>query len=335
MAEDIDLLEEALQLAEDGFRIIPLHTPDPTHASGCSCRRSECNSVGKHPRTANGVKDATLDEKEIRRWWATWPDANIGIATGGGLVVLDVDPRHDGDSSLEALEGEYGEIVTRSVRTGGGGLHLYLQGDLPSRGAFRPGLDLKAEGGYVVAPPSLHVSERQYKWMDRGEGIRVVPDGLARIVRGSRSRNGKAGPVPDVIPCGERNRTMASLAGTMRRVGMPEEAIYAALRATPCEIPLPDDEVAAIAHSIATNYEPVSTERSSNAGEGKANRDEQLTLTDSGNATRLVAMHGDGLHYIAPWREWLVFDPARGAWLRDQSPAYDANSPTLASVARH
>ncbi|MCH7837817.1 MAG: bifunctional DNA primase/polymerase [Chloroflexi bacterium] len=189
----MEVLEAALQLADSGFRIIPLHSPDPEHSSGCSCRDQRgCESVAKHPRTMHGVKDASSDEATIRRWWGLWPEANIGIATGDGLVVLDVDPRHDGDSSLQELEDEHREIVTLAAHTGGGGTHLYLQGDLPSRGAFLDGLDLKSAGGYVVAPPSVHASGRRYAWVDRGEGIRVVPDWLAGIVNASKSKNGAA-----------------------------------------------------------------------------------------------------------------------------------------------
>ena len=187
LAEDADLLEAALQFAADGFRVIPLHNPDPDHSSRCSCHRSGCVSVGKHPRTQHGVKHATNDHEAIRGWWSMWPNANIGIATGDGLVVLDVDPRHDGDSSLDDIEAEHGEIVTRVARTGGGGFHLYLQGNLPARGAFRPGLDLKAAGGYVISPPSKHFSGLRYSWVDRGEGIRVVPEWLAKIVKPPRS----------------------------------------------------------------------------------------------------------------------------------------------------
>ena len=187
---DVDLLEAALELTRAGFRIIPLHTPHLHHPSGCSCQLPRCreaDSMGKHPRTKGWKESASTDDAEIRRWWAMWPDANIGIATGSGLVVLDVDPRHDGDSSLQDLEDEHGEIVTLTVHTGGGGTHLYLQGDLPSRGAFHPGLDLKAAGGLVVAPPSKHASGRRYTWVDRGEGIRVVPPWLAKIVKTPRS----------------------------------------------------------------------------------------------------------------------------------------------------
>ena len=62
-----DLLEAALQLAESGFRVLPLHSPDPDH--GCSCRGPDCESVAKHPRTQHGVKDASTDPEVIRRWW--------------------------------------------------------------------------------------------------------------------------------------------------------------------------------------------------------------------------------------------------------------------------
>jgi len=172
-----------LALASHGQRVGPLHTPQ---ADGCSCGRSDCSSVGKHPRTLNGVHDFTTDPGQIRKWARMFPDANWGIATGGGLVVLDVDPRHGGDLSIAELEEEHGEILTLTARTGGGGFHLYLSGDLPARGGFRPGLDLKAEGGLVVAPGSLHASGTRYEWLDPGEEPRVVPDWLRKIVEGDR-----------------------------------------------------------------------------------------------------------------------------------------------------
>ena len=273
-----DLLEAALQLAESGFRVLPLHSPDPDH--GCSCRGPDCESVAKHPRTQHGVKDASTDPEVIRRWWRLWPGANLGIATGDGLVVLDVDPRHAGDDSLQELEDEHGEIVTRTVYTGGGGTHLYLQGDLPARGAFRTGLDLKAAGGYVVAPPSLHGSGRRYEWVDRGEGIRVVPDWLTKIVRASKSPNGGAGPLPDTISSGQRNKTLISLAGSMRRPGMDAEELYVALSAVNdrrCDPPLPDEEVRGIATSV-TRYEPAPDRNISNGGSAKAGKDTRPTI---------------------------------------------------------
>ena len=84
------MLEAALDYAAQGMFVFPLHS---TNAAGaCSCGRTDCGSAGKHPRTGHGHRDASTDPQQIRRWWAMWPDANIGIASGeSGLVVIDVD----------------------------------------------------------------------------------------------------------------------------------------------------------------------------------------------------------------------------------------------------
>lgn len=175
----MDPVAHALRIAERLGPVFPLHTPG--EQLRCSCGASDCSSVGKHPRTTRGVHDATRDPSVIRSWWHRWPDSNVGVATGNGLAVLDVDPRHDGDHSLAELEGDHGEIETLTVRTGGGGLHLYLRGDVTARKRLRPGLDLQAAGNYVVAPPSLHASGRRYEWDLRVRMIARVPEWLALL----------------------------------------------------------------------------------------------------------------------------------------------------------
>jgi putative DNA primase/helicase len=154
-------LDAALEWAGLGFAILPLHKPV---GIGCSCRRGPaCSSPGKHPRTRHGVSDATTDADQLEAWWYRWPDANIGIATGraSGLVVIDVDPRSGGHDYLAQLQHEHGGLPTTvTVRTGGNGWHHYFAGpesEVPGR-VLAPGVDLKGDGGYVVAPPSLHVS---------------------------------------------------------------------------------------------------------------------------------------------------------------------------------
>lgn len=173
----------ALRLAERGFAVFPLHTPDPRApkgvnekgepTGGCSCRKPTCEHAGKHPRNLNGVTGATTDPEQVRKWWSMFPDANIGLATGrdlpggGFLAVLDIDPRNDGDASLEELERKHGPLPdTHQVRTGGGGWHYYFTSPEPvrTRPNLAPGVDLKAIGGYVVAPPSLHASGARYEW---------------------------------------------------------------------------------------------------------------------------------------------------------------------------
>jgi hypothetical protein len=154
-----------LWYAKHGWAVIPLHS---VRAGGCTCGKVRCGSPGKHPRTPNGLKDGGTDAATIEAWWSRWPDANVGILLGAvaGMVAIDVDPRNGGDASLAELEAEYGALpATVEALTGGGGRHLFFAhagGKLAGR--LRAGIDVKADGGYVVAPPSLHASGERYRW---------------------------------------------------------------------------------------------------------------------------------------------------------------------------
>ncbi len=155
------LLEGALDLARRGLRVFPLHTAVALGDGRfvCACGHLKCNSPAKHPlpRLApNGLRSASLSEAKVRHWWYVVPQANVGLVTGD-VIVLDVDPRHGGDCSLEALERQHGELPpTWRALTGGGGLHIYFSPpavDIPnSVGVLAPGLDVRGDGGYVVAP---------------------------------------------------------------------------------------------------------------------------------------------------------------------------------------
>ena len=148
----------ALYYASRGWPVLPLYSVE---GGCCTCGDATCRSPGKHPRTQHGVKDASANSWQIHRWWKWWPNANVGIATGvpSGLVVFDIDPRNGGDVSYEQLRKEYPAAFAEllEVRTGSGGTHLYFEcrSPTPSRANIRPGIDVKADGGYVVAPPSL------------------------------------------------------------------------------------------------------------------------------------------------------------------------------------
>jgi hypothetical protein len=194
-------VDAALAYAARGWRVLPLHNPDTRR--GCSCARGlTCETPGKHPRIQRWQERATKDEGDVRRWWGFWPDANIGIATGDGLNVLDVDPRHGGLASLDALEEEHGELHTLAVRTGSGGLHLYFAGDLPTNDKLPAGLEWKGAGRQVVAPPSLHVSGRRYGWIpDQPTTPQLIPPWLANIVQPPRKAY-QARPADVVLPQG-------------------------------------------------------------------------------------------------------------------------------------
>jgi hypothetical protein len=166
-----DCLHAALDYASRGWPVVPMH--EPSQSGCCSCRLgSECRSSAKHPRTAHGVKDGTTDLSVIRAWWMRCPRANVGIltGTGSGIIVLDVDPRNGGTESLARLQSQIGGLPeTVTVATGGGGMHFYLRhpgGHIRSREMTGfPGIDVKGDGGIVIAPPSVHISGCRYAFV--------------------------------------------------------------------------------------------------------------------------------------------------------------------------
>lgn len=176
----MDMREHAESLARQGFRVLPLHTPEVDLESNdvfCSCRQPDCKSVGKHPRNKSGLTDATADLEKVGEWWRMWPTANIGVATGYEFDVLDIDGP-DGLRLYNDYAGRFGVPKhERGVLTGREfGLHLYVEpGGLKAwTGGFAGhpiGLDVKGKGGYVVAPPSLHESGRRYTWMPERSSV--------------------------------------------------------------------------------------------------------------------------------------------------------------------
>ncbi len=192
-----DPLTDALAAVRRTWAVLPVWT---VLAGRCTCSARDCPSPVKHPighLAPHGVYDATIDPARVRAWWRACPAANLGIATGSdlGLAVLDVDPRHGGDESLADLQAMHGPFPrTVEAITGGGGRHLYFAlgspNPLRSRSRLRPGLDLKAEGGYVVAPPSRHVSGGHYRWEVSGhpDAARLAPmPGWLVALAGGRS----------------------------------------------------------------------------------------------------------------------------------------------------
>ncbi len=163
------LVELAVRYAQHGWPVVPLHTPD---TDGCTCRDRDCGSVGKHPRTRHGLREASTDADQVRAWWARWPDANIGVTTGAssGLLVLDID-LPEGPASLAKLQAEHTPLPpTCEQRTGSGGRQLLFAhpgGAVGNRTGVLPGVDVRADGGYVVVPPSLHGSGDRYRWTAR------------------------------------------------------------------------------------------------------------------------------------------------------------------------
>ena len=159
----VNLAAAALSYAADAWPVLPCAWPTGDHE--CSCEDPECPSPGKHPLTAHGKDDATTDLDRVARWWARWPWANIGVRPPEGIAILDVDPRNGGGAALSSLEAANERLpVTLTARTGSGGWHLWFTCALPARSRLCTGVDVKTHTGYVLAPPSRHVSGQRYTW---------------------------------------------------------------------------------------------------------------------------------------------------------------------------
>jgi uncharacterized protein YdaU (DUF1376 family) len=260
----INHLDAALAYADRGWHVLPVFEPKE---GGCSCGKEGC-SIGKHPRNHNGVKGATKDANQIRQWFQRWPNANIGVATGArsGFIVLDIDDKDGGCGSvtLAALESEYGQLPpTLTAHTGNGRHMLFAHpGDVISNSAGRvgPGLDVRAEDGYIVVEPSLHANGNLYKWVDADLPLADIPDWLLEKMAATNEVAaraevcGETNEEEDIIEEGRRNDELFRLGCALRGIkGMEFEEISNSLlesNASRCKPPLPYDEVITIATSV-------------------------------------------------------------------------------------
>ncbi len=263
----------ALFYASKGFPIIPLYEADMN--GNCTCKNVKCSSIGKHPRVKNGLKDASCDPIVIQEWWASWPNANIGLITGqaSGQIVLDVDLKSGGLTSLESLESQYGCLDTLKVHTGGGGFHFYF--DFPVEPPMRnkvnllPGVDIRADGGYIVAPPSLHQSGERYKWDSIFVETKRAPDWLITLCLAPKKEltalsdaSAQMKEPSLFVAQGARNSFLCSMAGSMLRYGLNQKAMLSLLHEInqlACHPVLEAQEVSNIAHSIF-HYAPSAIE---------------------------------------------------------------------------
>ena len=277
-----------------------------------------CKAQGKAPATRRGFKDATTDRNFIRAWFHKIPNGNVAIATGiiSGLLVLDVDPRSGGTESLERLIETHGPLPpTPTAHTGGDGYHFLFAhpgGHIPcSTSKLAPGLDIKSDGGYIIAAPSIHPSGQPYEWVCAPDTLPLAPP-PEWVVTGSisapKEKQTSVASGGDSIPAGQRNSTLTSLAGVVRARGCTEKELSALLEAVNqrCEPPLNADEVRGIAKSIA-RYMPREQEK----------QQEAPHWTDLGNAQLLVDLFGTDVRYChgLGWMAWdgMRFIPDRHA----------------------
>lgn len=196
------MLTHALYCAAKGFYVFPVHS---IVDGKCTCQAGvSCKQSGKHPRTANGFKSATLDEDKIRAWWNLWPEANVAIATGerSGLLVIDIEA---GGINIHG-DKEFPNTLTQN--TGGGGLHFIYA--YPKDGKrYKNGvrnfelMDSRADGGYILVPPSKHISGGTYSWVDSDAQIADAPQWWLDAIVDAHKSVSASGEIPTWNPDGD------------------------------------------------------------------------------------------------------------------------------------
>lgn len=193
-------LAAALDYAELGWRVMPLHAPV---ATGCSCGQRACRTVGKHPRIKDWRENATNDFEQIKEWFGRWPEANVGLVTGEYFDVIDIDGPDGVNSIATVLSGADKALMrdTYHVRTGReeSSWHYYVAPTGLRQGAgLLPGVDLRSVGGLVVAPPSVHNSGRKYMPVTTSSRTRILaaPASLLEAFEAAKAPRPVLRPVP-------------------------------------------------------------------------------------------------------------------------------------------
>jgi len=266
-----ELLISALEYAARGWAVIPLHS---AKSGNCSCGKPQCSSAAKHPRIKKWQESGTTEPKNIRRWWRKWPDANIGILTGAksGLVVLDVDDGCDrpGSEELARIRKQHGVEPTYSITTGKGS-HLYFRHPgttvVGKVKLFGAGLDVRADGNYVVAAPSMHANGTRYAIVNGDVPLATMPLWLMQetikgteqeISKGSNMRQANSEVRGEILE-GERDNRLFRIGSAMRgQSAMSQTEIEAALlthNAKHCVPPLSEEQIYKIAAQVC-KYPP-------------------------------------------------------------------------------
>ncbi|MHB8125865.1 MAG: phage/plasmid primase, P4 family [Desulfitobacteriaceae bacterium] len=293
-----EMLEAALSYAARGWHVFPV------------------KERSKQPMVADWPNVASIDPEQAVEWWTKWPKANIGIVTGriSGLLVLDVDiSKEDGEATLRELE-EKNAVLPDTIEaiTGGGGRHIFFaypdNVEIKNRVAFAPGLDIRSNGGYVAAAPSIHESGQRYTWrpelaLEKNQPAEC-PVWLLQLITGASSgtkAQESAGVKQEAtIRKGARNDSLYRLAGRLRRDGLKRfeiEAVLLRVNTEECNPPLPQGEVKKIAESI-TRHDP---------GEF-LNGTFPYNMTETGNAELLANRLSGDFIWVPERKTWMQWN---------------------------
>jgi hypothetical protein len=244
------VLTTALTLASQGVPVFP------------------CIVRDKKPACERGCLAATTDKSVINQWWQSEPLYNIGIACGAvsGFFVVDIDG-HEAENRLAKLESEHGKLPASVEVITGKGRHIYFryQPEHPVRNTaskIAPGIDTRGDGGYVLAPPSVHPSGREYCWsVDTAGKLADAPRWLLNLANGRANGKIEATPatawaalVNDGVDEGQRNDACTRLCGYLLRRNVNARVTLGLLQIwniEKCRPPLDEAEVEQIVSSVA------------------------------------------------------------------------------------
>lgn len=197
-----NLLNQAISYQERGWSVIPVGADKKPLISW------------KQYQQERATKEA------IAKWFTVdYPSANVGIVTGkiSDIIAIDIDPRHDGTN--EAFK----DILTVRAKTGGGGEHILFKFEegISNKTGMKPGIDLRAEGGYIIVPPSKHQSGNMYEWIQGPESTELAPlpvfvKDWIKDIPSNQLKNISYNGVAE----GSRNDSAASVAGSLLH-GLP------------------------------------------------------------------------------------------------------------------
>jgi hypothetical protein len=265
--EPLDTLIQAGALGKRGWRVFPVYG---MLNGTCACGAANCSSPAKHPKIFNWQKRAASETGDLAMLSPHWQNANVGLVTGAssGIVVLDIDqhdPTSDGEESLRQLQIEYGELPTTVQVLTGRGRQLYFRhpgGEVKGAVGIRPGLDLRADGNYVVAPGSTHQNGKRYEFEvshhPDDTPLAEIPQWL--LILQEEKKPGQAETrlvIPEQITEGSRHVLLFKLACSLRERGLLEESISQALlteNALRCTPPLEKEEALGIAIDVCKRY---------------------------------------------------------------------------------
>lgn len=338
------MLEYALEYVRSGLPVVPLHSI--REDGKCTCGNDTCSSPGKHPRTKNGLKDATTKASQVRQWWGPgqWPNASIA-GVGGDYLCLDVDAKSAGHKSLKNLVADNSPLPDTAVAltgeyNGERGMHYWFSlpegRQIASKIGIRPGIDIRCARGYAVLPPSPHVSGVNYEWVVPFAQIQEAPAWLLDIAPEAIIGESTWEPNPyfrqakeirdffegrHEVPPGEQREYLVRAARSTLTTGKSVDEVALLLyegvdgnggicACDQSREPWTFEEVLYIVEDVYRKP-PTSAMQ-------KDFSKEKYTWDDHGNAKRLVESYKDDhIFYVSDWGKWYLWDTDESRWVEN------------------